>query len=316
MRALNWLINNRPLGESFISNWGGTCSVILQGAFGEIQRAKNKTHNSYSVDSTQLGKAETLTAFGTGVPDDIQELLNFAEVNLQKQFNAPFLLSETPGEVQRILNKIAHLDIIDKTLTNIESKRRSTVSRLKVLEETKTKGTEELKRFAGLDIVKTQLDSLKEKINKKVAIKQDTEGLTEYQQRLSIYKIEISNLMSITIYDEKIKTLLENEQALQIQKTEQNGIENAISYIKKCDEKIHKLKKMTSVTPAIIALSEKIKKLAEEDQKEIALQEIFTKAHNLREKRIKAKKDFDALEIEYSFAFPDICPLCEQEIKR
>jgi hypothetical protein len=36
------------------------------------------------------------------------------EDNIQRQFEAPYLISNSPGEVSRYLNKLCDLEIIDK----------------------------------------------------------------------------------------------------------------------------------------------------------------------------------------------------------
>jgi hypothetical protein len=67
-----------------------------------------------------------LEAIGLDVPEEVSTALDFTDVNIQKQHDAPFLLSESPGEVARFFNKIVHFDAIDKYLSSVESKKRKT----------------------------------------------------------------------------------------------------------------------------------------------------------------------------------------------
>ena len=55
--------------------------------------------------------------------------------NIQKQQDAPFLLSLSGGQVAQYFNKTVRLDVIDKVLSNAESKRRKASQELKQTEE-------------------------------------------------------------------------------------------------------------------------------------------------------------------------------------
>src|SRR5512133_726261 len=118
IRALRWIIWNRPSGDSIRSNWGGATNVLLETEEGIIRRAKDKT-DQYEL-KLQGGKDLVFKAFGTSVPQEIADFLNINEINLQGQLDAPFLLSESPGAVALHFNKVARLDKIDTGLQNIQ----------------------------------------------------------------------------------------------------------------------------------------------------------------------------------------------------
>ena len=42
LRALNWVITNRPSGDSYISNWGGPTYVIVETEEGTVIRERGK----------------------------------------------------------------------------------------------------------------------------------------------------------------------------------------------------------------------------------------------------------------------------------
>ena len=120
IRALQWALWNRPGGDSFRSNWGGKTSVELTTVENDvITRIKDKSDNLYTCNE------QIYRAFGTDIPEDIKKKLNINSINCQAQLDSPFLLTETPGEVAKQFNKIAHLEQIDKSLQNVEKWLRS-----------------------------------------------------------------------------------------------------------------------------------------------------------------------------------------------
>lgn len=138
LRALNWVTYNRPTGEAFLSHWArdkkgnqaDDVSVTLTMGEQEIVRRKSKvTKNTYSIGD------KTLEAIGMDVPEEVAISLNLSDVNIQRQHDSPFLLSESPGEVARFFNKIVHFDAIDKYLSTIESKKRKTKADVEMCKE-------------------------------------------------------------------------------------------------------------------------------------------------------------------------------------
>lgn len=131
LRGLLWAVYNRPSGDNFVSHWTKNekgkqieeCSItVRKNGVQEVKRFRNKDTNSYHVNT---GTYEyDLEAIRTDVPEQISEFFNLSEVNIQKQMDAPFLLSESSGEVARFFNRIIKLDEIDKALSLIESKKR------------------------------------------------------------------------------------------------------------------------------------------------------------------------------------------------
>ncbi len=114
LRALRWVCLNEPTGDVFIT-WGEkTCSVGLQVDGVKITRKKG-SENSY-----RLG-GKKFAAFGTSVPPEIQDLLKVDHLNFQKQLDGPFLLSLTPGECARELNRVIDLSEIDEALSEAAS---------------------------------------------------------------------------------------------------------------------------------------------------------------------------------------------------
>lgn len=123
IRALYWACHNKPSGDGFRSWWGGDTEVTVEFPDGRVTRLKSgKTKNQYILLTG--ANVETFNSFNQTVPEEIQALVNMDDLNWHLQMGTPFLLSERPGEVARYLNRIVNLDVIDRTVSNINRRLR------------------------------------------------------------------------------------------------------------------------------------------------------------------------------------------------
>lgn len=120
IQALKWLIFNRPVGDSFRSNWGGNTQVGITIDDMSVYRRKDGKDNEYGIAMTEGDPdSQEFKAIKTDVPEEIQAALNLNEINLQTQLESHFLLSRSPGDIASYFNKIAHLNKIDRGMSNI-----------------------------------------------------------------------------------------------------------------------------------------------------------------------------------------------------
>jgi exonuclease SbcC len=110
LRALRWVVYNQPSGDGFRSNWGGDTSCAVHCGGHVVKRTKTDRKNSYEVNDLEL------TAFGRNVPEEVREILNFNDINMQQQLDAPFLLSQSAGDVARYFNSITDLESMDESI--------------------------------------------------------------------------------------------------------------------------------------------------------------------------------------------------------
>ena len=162
MRAINWVTYNRPLGiDTLASHWildkkGNLKDTMSASIFTDdghsVTRKRTKDENQYIINN---GEEESeLNVVKSDVPDEVTDILELSDVNIQKQMDSPFLLSETNGEVAKYFNKLVRLDIIDKVLSNAESKKRKLKSEIEHDEsflELKKKQHEEYNWFDSVE---------------------------------------------------------------------------------------------------------------------------------------------------------------------
>lgn len=115
-RGFNWVYTNRPLGIEYLMNWDMKFMQVDLNFddVGVISRYRNKggSKNYY-----QINDEEPQTGFGHNPPGPIITALNIGDLNVQHQKDQFFLLNSSAPEVSRYLNKIANLEVIDRTLS-------------------------------------------------------------------------------------------------------------------------------------------------------------------------------------------------------
>jgi DNA repair protein SbcC/Rad50 len=125
IRALNWLIDNRPNGFDFrrdprkdgsgkkplAKDIGTECSVVIEE--GEITRLRNELSGEKGFNGYILPDDSEREALKGEVPEEISRLLGISRYNVQMQHDPIFMLSDSPGEVARKINEITKLDTID-----------------------------------------------------------------------------------------------------------------------------------------------------------------------------------------------------------
>lgn len=193
LRALYWARYNRPLGvDTLASHWAinekGELSaemlVVVKTDRGTVARKRTKTDNQYIVNGNVLNVVKS------DVPREVEDVLCLSETNIQRQMDAPFLLSSTSGEVAKYFNKVVRLDVIDRILSNAESKKRKARAEITELEEVVANNEERLAGFGWLDDAEKLIRKYERTIAKSKELSAEIEALksqlAEYDEKLSI----------------------------------------------------------------------------------------------------------------------------------
>jgi len=147
LRAFYWLAKNKPAGLDSVKCWYSEqpteASLKVDGT--SVRRVRSKTDNCYYVGKKKL------EAFGQDVPEEVTDLLNLADSAIEKQLDSHYLLSSTPGEVAKTLNKVVQLDKIDSLNVNLESLRRGTNKEQALVKKDLGQYQEQLTQYDYLD---------------------------------------------------------------------------------------------------------------------------------------------------------------------
>lgn len=310
LRALNWIANNRPSGEAFRSSWGGATLAAVELSDGTIiTRLKNKTENIYRINGKDL------KAVGKDVPEEIKEALQITGINLQYQMDAPFLLSESPGEIARFLNQTVNLDVIHSSMKKVESIKRNASQRAEAAERSKEKFQKALEGVSGSIKALEPLITEGEEIETKIAgTKNFVSGLEKLTSSIEFNDDKISEAPN---YDQAEKLLIKLSASAEVVKRLEEGQEGLQTLVSQLERNERDSKKLSRIDEA----GELFKKLKEQSDDLAEKEEYWNQLGNLadaieeKDLQIKPKAEWvEKSEREFADVFPDVCPLCGQEV--
>lgn len=236
LRGLRWLCLNRPDGLAFLRDGKEFVGVKVEVEDHEITRKKGKS-NEYNLEpvhqeksgdrsdhersteeskeihrprdiSSGLVRKGRFKAFGQEVPKPIQEILNVSQVNFQTQFENPFWIGLSAGQLSKELNGVVDLTLIDSVLGKVSSdlkkaKLTAEIGEEKLKEVSARKESlawvveadKELKSIedssTNLSKLRTEVESLEKMISEAISLRRKRLELKEKDEA-------ISNLMGHT----------------------------------------------------------------------------------------------------------------------
>jgi DNA repair exonuclease SbcCD ATPase subunit len=110
IRAIIWLITNKPGGTAHIKHGETKCRVRVDFDTGEtsVVRLREGRKNVYKLNGVELAN------LGADVPDTVSHAINVAPASIQQQHDAPFMLGLSPKQLATTINRLAGLDVADK----------------------------------------------------------------------------------------------------------------------------------------------------------------------------------------------------------
>lgn len=310
LRAINWVISNRPLGDAFRSEWGGETQVILHTTEGDkITRARTNTKNEYALND------KILKAFGTEVPEEITEILQLDAHNIQAQMDAPFLLSDTPGEASRMLNKAASIDEIDRVVSGISSGLNKLNSDIKHKEKQAEGYREELVQYDGLEELEDQIEAMENLMdwylgavaNNKILV-QITQRIREIQEQLKETEVFLFPINDDIQNSEQIFHILQNEII------KKDWLLKLIQKMKSIQGELENTKETENAQSLLESAIQEKDKLHEAVQNHSSIQKITQRIKQVKKELEENKINIDNLEKQYHALMPETCPLCGKEV--
>ena len=269
LRALRGNRYNDPMGFAFNSYWNrdnkkqpkeifGSVVKFFEGT--EVARERKKGFNGYKTHDDQT--YEVLKDF----PEQINQIWNMSEVNFQKQFSQPFLLSESAPEIARFFNRIIGLDKIDTVLSKAEDKRRKTNQSIKEIDSQIESYKTELEGYSWVDRTSDLIESaiIREKeIEENKSLQGElvsvVDEINRLQEEKGKFPDDIDSILLLIAEAEKqdnyIEKLVDEEQSLielvdkivELQKQRKDvdieSIEKKFKAIEEQQEKLRTLKK-------------------------------------------------------------------------
>jgi DNA repair ATPase RecN len=147
IRALRLAVFNQK-GTSFIRHGQKSCKVMLADSDGLALVLVRGGRDAYVLDV--LGEQKTFTKLGGQVPAEIAELLNFSELNFAGQFDRPYLLDSSGGQIARMLGKLTNVDLVFEAARRGYAQKQEMARRLRSTQAELEQLTEQAERYADL----------------------------------------------------------------------------------------------------------------------------------------------------------------------
>lgn len=224
-RALNWVVNNRPTGNSFRSNFtkkNTSATLKLDGQ--TIRREKNNKLNLYNINDS----SENLQALRSDIPDEIKSITKMGNINFQPQNENFFLLDETPGKIAKRFNEIAGLEIMDKSLASVNSILRESKQDLKTTDKNIERFDKEIKKLDWVEDCDKQYSIIEKQESILESHKKDLDIIEDLILKYDSILSELHKLPDAKALP-KIKTIFDKDDELYSLDKEVDNIDRLLS---------------------------------------------------------------------------------------
>lgn len=304
LRAFYWLVYNRPLGvDNLLSHWAfdkkgnqiSPMKVSIENEKGTITRFRTKDLNQYIVNGEELNVVKT------DVPEQVENLLSLTDTNIQRQQDAPFLLSLTSGQVAQYFNKTVRLDIIDRVLSNAESRRRKLNQDIKSNKELLSEIQKKHEKYTWLEQVEKLLIKYENISKKNQELKNEIEVLENQIQDFEKYSEVKEKYNFIPEVKKNLIKIKESENKVQELEESIENINSDLELYDSCKNKIYDFSEPKKI----------INKIREINTKDIQTQinELEEQIENFEDSECNVKVNKREI-INLKKELPDVCPLC------
>jgi exonuclease SbcC len=153
LRAVRLLAFNAR-GDSYVSRGQKSCKVAAgvrdEGWVVGIERGKANCYRLVVGAPDGEPDVTTFTKLAGGVPDAVSGLLRLSKLNFASQFDGPFLLEESAGEVARVLGALTNVTVVFEAAREATRRKARLGDQLKDRQAELTRLQEEAQSFAGL----------------------------------------------------------------------------------------------------------------------------------------------------------------------
>lgn len=304
LRAFYWLVYNRPLGvDNLLSHWAFDkkgnqilpMKVSIENEKGTITRFRTKDLNQYIINGEELNVVKT------DVPEQVEKTLCLTDTNIQRQQDAPFLLSLTSGQVAQYFNKTVRLDIIDRVLSNAESRRRKLNQDIKTNSELLKETQKKHEKYEWLEQAEKLLIKYENISKKNAELKEQVEILENQIQEFEKYSEVKEKYNFIPEVKKNLIKIKESENKVQELEENIENINSDLELYDSCKNKNYDFSESKKI----------INKIREINTKDIQTQinELEEQIENFEDSESNVRINKREI-INLKKELPDVCPLC------
>ncbi len=319
LRAIRWVMINKPSGEEFRSYWGGDTIASLK--FDneiKVTRGRSNSDNYYMLDlpGNVKNAHQEFRAFGQDMPDEIKKVIDISDVNMAAQMDAPFLISSNPGEVAQTLNRIVNLDVIDRAVSSVRKEKMEADRMVRQCEETHVDLHVQLEGFNYLEqmesdvVVLEMLTSSKEKKASSLAT------LKQVISQIKNLDDELHDCYRLLKAEKSVALLYAHQEYVEKKKVDQRALLDMTTTIRRNQQTItqfHKYEKAQKIVDQLLSSVEDAGRLCTTVD---TLNNLIWDVRETIKKKDNWVGEYERVKEEFDKIFPDTCPLCGQEVKQ
>jgi len=322
LRAINWLLTNRPSGIGFVSTWaketnskgeqvinkGVQCEVTIvvedtEGAEHTISRIKTKDDNLYVLDGVKLA------AVGSSVPSEVTALLCLKDINTQSQDDGYFFLTLTPGQAAARLNELVHLDSIDDAYAFIHAKKTALNSVVKSWESSLAENKIKRDGLSYVPELEQDIFELSDKESRREELEEFIDTAQDLLNEVTNLQACLDKLVPNTCEQDilRITDLLDDYHQIE------DTLNKEKQLLLKVQETEYELNHTTTITQEEIdELVKLVTEYTELTNSQIDMQNMLTTISMTTEEIEQITKELQEIKSQ----LPELCPTCNQPINK
>lgn len=305
LRALAWLKDN-PSGDAFRSHWGGDVRVELETVEGHrLARTRTKSDGLYWLDG------ERFAAVGRGdAPAEVAQALNLGPVNVQKQLDAPYLLSESPGEVARQLNAITHLDDIDRAALGINRIVNKARNELAWNQEQREDVGGKLEALAWIDAADQGLGVLEELERERREAGARYDSLARLRNQIDEAQAAVGRYADVDAAAQEVSGLLALGTRTGRARDAARALRQLVEDIGKARRELARYERLDAARTRLTEVLELERRYNEVHNRINRLGGLVDDATWARDEAVDRAEALQEAQAEFDRLMPDVCPLC------
>lgn len=314
IRALIWLITNRPTGE-YYKRWGTkskeNVSVELSTDKNLVCLSRSFGKNEYKVDET------TFSAIKTDVPEEVSDALNISEYNIQTQHQRYFLIQDSPGEIARKLNELVGLDVIDSSFKYLNGKIREVTANISRLKVERNDLEIKLEEFNNLYEVQKLITSIEKKHSKTEEIEASLSLIKKIVVSLDEIEKDKGRLEKIVSLETSINKLRSTIGSYIAVKSKVVDLKDRINKLKTLREDSELDKVWIEIVPLYNKLKQSVELYLKIKDKKTKLENCLTRLNKVlsNKKECLASKKKSILRYTKIMMQKGICPTCGSKVE-
>lgn len=311
LRALLWVATNRPSGEAFRSTWGGETAVTIELGDGTcVERRKDKRENTYSING------EVFRAFGQDVPEEVAHRMNLDAVNIQRQLDAPYLLSDTPGEVARQLNAVARLDDIDRAAARVAAMNKRALTEMHHEIERANDLTERVENLSWLDEANHELLGLEGLDETLEAAEREQAGLATLARDIEACTIQVKRYADVGPAEQAWSDASEAVREFERHSARVRDLFDLLKHVQQTKDLLKRAPKTDRAETLMETVRNQTRELEDRWKSERVLRSLLEKISTVEEQVHQWGALAEEAQDTFDENMPDVCPLCGQGVKK